>query len=70
MENKALFFIMKKFEYKGIYIKQLTNIDDFNKAGEDGWELVSMIPAYANNGYKGIFKREIVEDANKIPLND
>lgn len=61
---------MKKFEYKGVYIKQLTNIDEFNKVGEDGWELVSLVPAYTNSGYKGIFKREKVEEKTTIPLND
>lgn len=61
---------MKKFEYKGVYIRKITELDDFNEAGSEGWELISILPAYSN-GYKGIFKREIIEeDSTKITLND
>lgn len=61
---------MKKFEYKGVYIKKLTDIDEFDKVGEEGWELVSVVPAYINNGYKAIFKREKIEEKKSIALND
>lgn len=59
---------MKKFEYKGVSIKNLGDIEEFNNVGSEGWELVSVLPGYGN-GYKGIFKREI-DDTDKIVLND
>lgn len=60
---------MKKWNYKTVTIKRINDICDFNKEGEDGWELISILPLDNGYGYKGIFKRE-VEEAKQTILTD
>lgn len=57
---------MKKWNYKTVTIKRINDICDFNKEGEDGWELISILPLDNGYGYKGIFKREVEETKQTI----
>jgi hypothetical protein len=57
---------MKKWNYKTVTIKRINDICDFNKEGEDGWELISILPLDNGYGYKGVFKREVEEGKQSI----
>lgn len=62
---------MKKWDYRTISIKRLTDIEDLNEEGKNGWELVNILPSYNNCGYRAIFKREcITESTSKTMLID
>lgn len=61
---------MKKWEYKSVTIKKITDMVEFNEVGENGWELVSVIPTNVTGGFKGIFKREIIQEKPKDLLVD
>lgn len=61
---------MKKWNYKCVAIKRMTDINEFNKEGEDGWELVTIVPSYNNCGIKGVFKKEITDDKPQQILHD
>ena len=62
---------MKKWEYKTVSIKRLTDSSEMNEEGQNGWELINVLPSYNNCGYRGIFKREIIDDTQvKTMLND
>ena len=64
---------MQKFEYKSFSFHNLTNdaidnkvIKDLNKLGEQGWELISVVPAKCYRHFNdpeylltAFFKREI-----------
>lgn len=58
---------MKRFEYKIKKLRWLSTdeLDDINKLGIDGWEMVSLIyvkeDGYPDSYYRVIFKREITE---------
>lgn len=66
---------IKKWEYGQIYVAQPEifggmpksglDLSKVNKAGQEGWDLVSAVPFYQTHaGAKGffmIFKREIIE---------
>lgn len=57
---------MKKWNYKTVTIKCINDVCDFNKEGNDGWELISILPLGNGYGYKGVFKREIEETKQTI----
>lgn len=52
---------MKKWEYMSINVKRLNDMTEFNEVGEQGWELVNVVPAATIGNFKGIFKREYIE---------
>lgn len=52
---------MKKFEYKKEYISQMNTIDELNRSGFLGWELVGIIEQSFDSTDIFIFKREIQE---------
>lgn len=60
---------MKKWEYKYISIKKLNETEGLNNEGEDGWELITILPS-DTYGYKCIFKREVNNETKQINLND
>jgi hypothetical protein len=57
---------MDKWEYAGFYLKQGVYLDVFirstleelNKSGQDGWELVNFSPTRSNTFFF-VFKRKI-----------
>jgi hypothetical protein len=51
---------MARWEYKKIGIKRLNDIDELNKCGSEGWELIYLIADSLSGGYKGIMKRELI----------
>ncbi|MFH1968047.1 MAG: hypothetical protein ABIJ84_01520 [bacterium] len=62
--------VMRKWEHKEETIEHASQIvKTANKAGEDGWELVNVLPC-GLSGPRAIlfFKREILEPAKKIPI--
>lgn len=52
---------MKKWEYKIINIKRLSDVSELNELGNDGWELVNVISGETFCGFRAIFKREIIK---------
>lgn len=61
---------MKKWEYKTVGIRKITDISEFNEVGNEGWELVNVVTAAAIGGFRGIFKREVKQKQNKELLVD
>lgn len=62
---------MEKWEYKSVTIKRLTDTSEMDEEGQDGWELICVLPSYNNCGYIGILKRKIIEEVtSKEMLND
>ncbi len=67
--------VVKKWEYGQIYVSQPEifggmpkgglDLGKVNKAGQEGWELISTVPfTHVHGGVKGffmIFKREVAE---------
>lgn len=50
---------MKRWKYKTVGIKRLSDVSELNVLGQEGWELVNIISGGDAYGYRAIFKREI-----------
>ena len=63
-------FIMQKFKYLFKEKEVITNLNELNKLGEDGWELVGITDEQSNNA---IFKKTICsynDNYDKVAIED
>lgn len=49
---------MKQWEYKVISLRDMFDSGNLRESGDEGWELVSIVPTTSIGGLRAVFKRE------------
>lgn len=49
---------MKQWEYKVISLRDMFDSGSLRESGDEGWELVSIVPTTSIGGLRAVFKRE------------